>query len=103
MLLLLRCHRSRWRGKAVVGPRLHLDEAQNIVVPTDQVNLSAVVGRAVIRGDEAIAQPPQVEVCLCFTSSTEFQVRFAVATHSLQRPHNEFAQRHHLTLNCMSK
>ncbi len=50
----------RWR-KTCIGPRLHLDKAQNILVPADEIDFSTIVRDPEIRGDDSIAQLLQIE------------------------------------------
>jgi hypothetical protein len=50
------------RGEARVRLRLHFDEAQYAMVPSNQIDLAPVVRRAEVLGDDAIALVPEMEV-----------------------------------------
>ncbi len=51
-----------------MGSSFHLDEAENAIVPSDQINLPPVVRDAKVCGNDSVAQAPQVEVRLEFAA-----------------------------------
>ena len=64
VLLLVACNRSRWRCEADICSSLDFDEAQDLAIPSDEVNLAAVVRRAKICGHDAIAELLKMETGL---------------------------------------
>ena len=72
--LLVEVDRGGGRRKANRTSRLDLNEAQNSVVPADQINFPAVEGNAEVRRNDLIAEGPQMEVRLNFTVLARQQV-----------------------------
>jgi hypothetical protein len=52
------------------GARLHLDEAENVVFPADQVDFSMAARRAEVARDHGVTQPPQMKVGGLFAAAS---------------------------------
>jgi hypothetical protein len=57
------------------GSRLHFDKTQNVLVPSDQIKFAAMIGRAVVAGDNRVAPPAQVEISVFFAMPASTLVR----------------------------
>jgi len=60
------------------GPRLHLDEAQNFLVPAHQVQFATVMRRSVVAGDDRISAAPQIKVGVLFAAPARPLVRWDI-------------------------
>jgi hypothetical protein len=50
------------------GARLHLDEADHIMIPGNEVNLSVAARRAEVARHDRVAELPQIEVSIFFAT-----------------------------------
>jgi hypothetical protein len=58
----------------VSGAGFDLDEAQHVLVPTDQVDPAATIRRTEIAGDHDVSPPPQVEAGIFLAATAGTQV-----------------------------
>ena len=70
MVFLLQVDGGQRGSKISARPRLDLDEAKNSMVPSDQVDLTSVVGSAKVCRHNLVTARSQMEVSLNFTSLT---------------------------------
>src|SRR5580692_2878046 len=60
------------------GPRLHLDKAENIVFPSDEVDFSPAARRTKISRHHCVAQPAEIKVSRFLAAPASAQVGRAV-------------------------
>src|SRR5580704_1720303 len=89
----------RRRSKPFAGPGFDLNEAEDAIVPSDQINFTAVIRKTKICGNDCVAQAPQVQVSLEFAALSGQQVfrlaRRQMAAGEIQTADDEFGQPHH--------
>ena len=56
------------------GTGFHLDEAENVFVPADQIEFAAMIGRSVVAGDDNVAEAAEVEVGFFFAAAAGSEV-----------------------------
>jgi hypothetical protein len=62
----------------VGGASFDLDEAQDIVVPSNQVNLAATIGRSKIAGDYNVPVSSKIEIGIFFTTPSSPQMLWSI-------------------------
>ena len=74
VVAFLPVHRG-FRGLHVVGSAgLDLDETEDVVMPSNQVDFAATVGRSKIAGDHGVAVPSKIEVGIFFATPSSPQM-----------------------------
>jgi hypothetical protein len=72
--LLSAVDRGFWRRKAFRCSRLHLDEAKDTVIPTNQVDLATALWDAQVRRNQAITLAAQKQVSFHLSTPGSAQV-----------------------------
>jgi hypothetical protein len=56
-------------------PGFHFDNAEDVVIPPDQIEVATMIGRAVVPGDDCVASPAKVKVSSFLATSSGKLVR----------------------------
>jgi hypothetical protein len=62
----------------VGGASFELDEAQDVVVPSNQVNLAATIGRSKIPGNHNVPISSKIEIGIFFTTPSSPQMLWSI-------------------------
>src|SRR5258707_9332988 len=62
----------------VLGAGLDLDETQGVIVPANQVDFAATVGRTKIAGDHDVSASSKIEIGVFFATPSRAQVLRAI-------------------------
>lgn len=62
------------------GARLDLDEAEHVLVPSDEINFAAMPRRAVVARDHHVTFAPEIEVRIFFSAPADGEVGGARVT-----------------------
>lgn len=84
--LLAHRHGSGGRRKAGVGPGLHFDETQDVLIPSDQIDFAAIMGNAEIRRHESVAQALQMKERLGLAALAQSEMLGSAGTASAAKP-----------------